>query len=48
VLSLSRNFLHAAEIEFTHPKTGKQLAFSRPLPPELADFHDLLKHPTGP
>jgi 23S rRNA pseudouridine1911/1915/1917 synthase len=47
-LSLPRNFLHAAEIEFAHPKTGKQLAFSRPIPPELTDFLDLLKHPTVP
>ena len=48
VLSLPRNFLHAAEIEFAHPRTVKQLAFSRPLPPDLTDFLDLLKHPTGP
>ena len=46
VLSLPRNFLHAAELEFAHPKTGEQLAFSRPLPPELTDFLDLLKVPT--
>jgi 23S rRNA pseudouridine1911/1915/1917 synthase len=47
MLSLPRNFLHAAEIEFVHPRTGKQLAFSRPFPPELTDFLDLLKHRVG-
>ncbi|HEV2115583.1 MAG TPA: RluA family pseudouridine synthase [Terriglobales bacterium] len=37
-LSLARNFLHAAAIEFTQPRTGEGLAFSRPLPPELLEF----------
>ncbi len=37
-LSLRRNFLHAGEIEFTHPRSGARLVFSRPLPPELLDF----------
>ncbi|HKT68001.1 MAG TPA: RluA family pseudouridine synthase [Terriglobales bacterium] len=37
-LSLARNFLHAAALEFAHPRTGKALSFSRPLPPELLDF----------
>lgn len=37
-LSLSRNFLHAAAVEFKHPRTGKLLAFSRPLPSELEEF----------
>jgi 23S rRNA pseudouridine1911/1915/1917 synthase len=34
-LSLSRNFLHAAELEFAHPTTGKALHFEAPLPREL-------------
>ncbi len=38
VLSLGRNFLHAAAIEFTHPRSGETLSFSAPLPPELAQF----------
>jgi 23S rRNA pseudouridine1911/1915/1917 synthase len=38
VLSLDRNFLHAAAIEFTHPRTGEPLSFSAPLPPELGSF----------
>ena len=37
-LSLDRNFLHAASLEFTHPRTGERLRFSRPLPPDLAEF----------
>lgn len=36
--SLPRNFLHAAQIEFTHPRTGMPLSFSTPLPPELLAF----------
>ena len=35
-VSLSRNFLHAAELEFLHPRTGKKLRFGAPLPKELA------------
>ncbi len=38
VLALDRNFLHAAQIEFAHPKTGAPLAFKAPLPGELEDF----------
>jgi 23S rRNA pseudouridine1911/1915/1917 synthase len=34
-LSLSRNFLHAAELELSHPRTGANLSFQSPLPPEL-------------
>jgi 23S rRNA pseudouridine1911/1915/1917 synthase len=37
-LCLGRNFLHAAAIEFAHPRTGEKLEFARPLPPELLDF----------
>ena len=41
-LHLGRNFLHAAELEFTHPVTGKVLALEAPLPPELVTFLALL------
>jgi 23S rRNA pseudouridine1911/1915/1917 synthase len=37
-LALDRNFLHAAEIEFTHPKKGDALAFHAPLPADLRQF----------
>ncbi|MGH9492967.1 MAG: RluA family pseudouridine synthase, partial [Terriglobales bacterium] len=36
--TLARNFLHAAALEFTHPRSGKPLSFSQPLPPELEEF----------
>ncbi len=31
-LTLDRNFLHAAELDLTHPRTGKPLEFRAPLP----------------
>jgi 23S rRNA pseudouridine1911/1915/1917 synthase len=37
-LSLGRNFLHAASLEFTHPRTGKKIALERALPAELDQF----------
>jgi 23S rRNA pseudouridine1911/1915/1917 synthase len=37
-LALPRNFLHAAELEFPHPATGKPLHCHAPLPQELEDF----------
>jgi len=37
-LKLGRNFLHAARLEFTHPKTGKVLQLEAPLPAELEAF----------
>lgn len=36
--TLERNFLHAAAIEFRHPRTGKAMRFEAPLPSELASF----------
>jgi 23S rRNA pseudouridine1911/1915/1917 synthase len=36
--TLGRNFLHAAAIEFIHPKTGKAVSFQAPLPAELEEF----------
>ena len=42
-LSLSRNFLHAAAIEFAHPRTGKPLAFTAPLPESLTGYLDKLR-----
>ncbi len=37
-LKLGRNFLHAARLEFPHPKTGKLLQLEAPLPEELEAF----------
>jgi 23S rRNA pseudouridine1911/1915/1917 synthase len=38
MISLPRNFLHSAELELTHPRTGKKMPFKSPLPPELQEF----------
>src|ERR1019366_7991807 len=38
VLALNRNFLHAAAVDFTHPRSGEPLSFSAPLPAELTQF----------
>jgi 23S rRNA pseudouridine1911/1915/1917 synthase len=37
-ISLERNFLHAARLELTHPRTGEKIALESPLPPELRAF----------
>jgi 23S rRNA pseudouridine1911/1915/1917 synthase len=37
-ISLDRNFLHAAELQFAHPRTGKPLDLKAPLPEELRTF----------
>jgi 23S rRNA pseudouridine1911/1915/1917 synthase len=38
VISLPRNFLHAAELEFRHPRTGETVALRSQLPEELLEF----------
>jgi 23S rRNA pseudouridine1911/1915/1917 synthase len=35
---LPRNFLHSAELQFAHPRTGEPLSFSRPIPEQLDEF----------
>jgi 23S rRNA pseudouridine1911/1915/1917 synthase len=47
VLALQRNFLHSAELEFTHPITGKLLQFNSPLPLELEEFLARLRDPAS-
>jgi 23S rRNA pseudouridine1911/1915/1917 synthase len=42
-LTLDRNFLHAAELDLTHPRTGKPLEFRAPLPAELENLLDELR-----
>ena len=44
ILRLGRNFLHAAELEFSHPQTGKTLSLRSPLPEALEDFLRRLEH----
>ena len=36
--ALGRQALHAAELAFVHPVTGKRLAFTSPLPRDMADL----------
>ena len=38
VIGLKRNFLHAAELEFQHPRTGAVIALKSELPEELREF----------
>jgi 23S rRNA pseudouridine1911/1915/1917 synthase len=37
-ISLPRNFLHSAELEFRHPRTGATIALKSDLPDELQEF----------
>ncbi len=37
-LELERNFLHAARLEFTHPRTGAEVEVEAPLAAELVEF----------
>lgn len=46
-LELGRNFLHAAELEFTHPISRKVISLSAPLPTELESFLVQLKDPVS-
>ena len=42
-LSLDRNFLHAAELEFVHPRTGATLALNAELPAGLVELLERLR-----
>ena len=44
-LRLNRNFLHAAAVELTHPRTGLPLSLTAPLPVELTSFLEKLRRP---
>jgi len=47
-LTLGRNFLHAAELEFAHPVTGERLTLVSNLPVDLKDFMAQLTGSAGP
>lgn len=48
ILKLDRHFLHAHRLTFSHPLTGKTIAFTSPLPHNLQKALDwLLAHPSG-
>jgi 23S rRNA pseudouridine1911/1915/1917 synthase len=38
VIGLGRNFLHAAELEFRHPRTGEIMTWKSEIPEELREF----------
>lgn len=42
---LRRQALHAAELGFEHPKSGKLKRFESPLPPDIADIIEALRTP---
>jgi 23S rRNA pseudouridine1911/1915/1917 synthase len=42
-LSLERNFLHAAELEFAHPRTDERLTLRAELPAELTELLEQLR-----
>jgi 23S rRNA pseudouridine1911/1915/1917 synthase len=46
-IGLHRPFLHAARLRFTHPVTGRDMAFESPLPPELAEALGALRMEAG-
>jgi 23S rRNA pseudouridine1911/1915/1917 synthase len=41
--ALDRQALHAAELAFVHPVTGKRMTFTSPLPPDMAELAAALK-----
>jgi 23S rRNA pseudouridine1911/1915/1917 synthase len=43
--ALGRQALHAAELAFVHPVSGRRLAFESPLPPDMADLLAALRLP---
>jgi 23S rRNA pseudouridine1911/1915/1917 synthase len=45
VIALARNFLHSAELEFRHPRTGETVALKSELPEELREFLKKLEAP---
>jgi 23S rRNA pseudouridine1911/1915/1917 synthase len=38
IILLPRNFLHSAELQFSHPQSGELLSFSSPIPEALTEF----------
>jgi 23S rRNA pseudouridine1911/1915/1917 synthase len=46
--TLGRQALHAGELAFVHPVTGKRLHFKSPMPPDMAHLVDALKEEGRP
>jgi 23S rRNA pseudouridine1911/1915/1917 synthase len=47
-ISLPRNFLHSAELQLTHPGTGKTMDFKSALPRELQSFLETIRGDSEP
>jgi 23S rRNA pseudouridine1911/1915/1917 synthase len=45
--NLNRQALHAEELGFEHPKSGRPMRFKSPLPIDIAQIIDALRTPTG-
>jgi 23S rRNA pseudouridine1911/1915/1917 synthase len=43
IRKLGRQFLHAEQLGFRHPRTGEPVRFTAPLPPELQNFLSALE-----
>ena len=43
---LGRNFLHAARLAFSHPRTRKRVEFRAPLPEDLVSYLRMIAQPT--
>jgi 23S rRNA pseudouridine955/2504/2580 synthase len=44
-MGLKRMFLHAWQLKFQHPQTGRLVSLQAPLPPELKSFVDSVQPP---
>ncbi|MEO6221847.1 MAG: RluA family pseudouridine synthase [Vicinamibacterales bacterium] len=44
IARLTRPFLHAARLSFTHPSSGERMTFEAPLPPDLHGAITALRH----
>jgi len=43
-ISLSRNFLHATALDFSHPRTAENICLHRDIPDELQNFLRMVEH----
>ena len=46
-MALPRNFLHAAQLQLTHPGSGETISLEAPLPEELQEFLATLESPVA-
>jgi len=44
-MGLKRMFLHAWQLKFQHPQSGRPVTLQAPLPPELKNFVDSVQPP---